>query len=263
MGNLKHAALPLAIVGLLAAVNVQHYLFLWFTRDWNLSDDALLHLDRMNHQAALWGIGLMIVGAILWFAERQPFSWRDASETRRGYVASAVADVAFAALLLSFARRLGDPGYYWMTFGWLAFAAIAAWQAVRVPSFKRPPFQFDGRPRWPWSLRAMALDAVIVGALGVTLDAPVDLAWRAHPTSLFGVGLVVLGVVTLAFARGPSLRDIVLAPGAFALTIVGWAVLGMRLGNARWIVPVVIVAFINTWIKIRFQTAISAAPPAA
>lgn len=263
MGNLKHFALPLVTVGLLAAVNVQHYLFLWLTRDWNLSDDALLHLDRINHQTALWGIGLMIVGAILWFAERQPFSWTDASETRRGYVASAVANVAFAALVLSFARRQGDADYYWMTFGWLAFAAIGAWQAVRVPSFKRPAFQFDSRRRWPWPLRTMALNAVIVGALGVTLDPPVDLAWRAHLTAAIGIGLVILGVAVLMFEREPSLRRIVLTPGAFALTIVGWAALGLRLGNARWIVPVVIVALIDTWAKIRFQTAISAAPPAA
>jgi hypothetical protein len=131
---MKSWALGFITMGALGVLNAPKYLLLWILRGTGpLSDQAQLAIDRASSLAMLAGVGLILLGAVMWIAEPEPLL--STKETRRHHIISAATSAACGVLLTSIS---GQP-LWWRWSGVTVFSVLTAVEVVKAVRFKATP----------------------------------------------------------------------------------------------------------------------------
>jgi hypothetical protein len=130
---MKIWALGFITMGALGVLNAPKYLLLWILRGTGpLSDQGQLAVDHLGAVAMLAGIGLIVVGAVMWIAEPEPLL--STKETRRHHIISAATSAACGVLTLLTAIP-GQP-LWWRWSGVTVFSVLTALEVVKAVRFK-------------------------------------------------------------------------------------------------------------------------------
>jgi len=123
---MKHWAIGFALIGALAVLRLPHYVMQWLiVRGEPISVSAQESLDHLDTTAMLFGIGMIVLAAVMWTFDPDPLSLK---ETRRHHiVAAAVAAVSGVFIFLT------DPSLS----PWLRWVGVAVFTAGVVQSLWR------------------------------------------------------------------------------------------------------------------------------